>query len=397
MRGAMVHTNIRKAGPNPYSFVYLFRHIYIFMIRKIPFVIILLLFAWSCKSYLPGDAGKTELTSQPETYFTNLFIRNCCGFTGGDGTYSVLLPDDRTVWIFGDTFLGTVNPDKSRKRLSPMFVRNSFVVQNGDSLTTLHQLRPGHDASMVIPPPQPGAEELPEDSVWYWPGDGYIEEGRLKVFLSQFTQLDTGMWDFHWQSTWLATFTLPEIKQESLMEIPYSQAQQVHYGHAVLEEEDYTYVYGSGKGRPHAARYPSGNVNGQWEFYSGKKWTPNPARSRPMGRMHASEQFTVLKIKDKYVYITQMDWFSRDICSFTSDTPYGPWKNKSLLYTTPIPGEDKNLITYNAIAHPQFIEEGQILLSYNMNSFELSDHFNNADIYRPRFVRVPLKLMDPEF
>ena len=63
-------------------------------------------------STLPSDE-----VSVPEAYFTSLFIRDCCGFTGGDGTYSVLLPDGRTVWIFGDTFLGTVNPDLTRKRL----------------------------------------------------------------------------------------------------------------------------------------------------------------------------------------------------------------------------------------------------------------------------------------
>lgn len=346
--------------------------------------------------------GLTDSRSAPEDYFTKLFFRDCCGFTGGDGTYSVLLPDGRTVWIFGDTFLGTVNPDLSRKRLSPMFIRNSFVVQDGDSLTTLHQLRPTHDASMVIPPPGDGEDELAEDSVWFWPGDGLIENGKLKVFMSQFTQLDTGMWDFHWQSTWLATFNLPDLIEESVVEIPYGQKQNVHYGHAVLEEEKFTYIYGAQKdsakkSRPHVARYPAGNVHEKWEFYSGREWTNDPDLTGPMGNMHASEQFTVLKIKDKYVYITQMDGFSKDICSFTSYTPYGPWSNKSLLYTTPIPGEDKNLITYNAIAHPQFIKENRILLSYNMNSFVLGDHFRNADIYRPRFIWVPLELMDPGF
>jgi len=348
------------------------------------------------------NPGLPESKTVPADYFTNLFIRDCCGFTGGDGTYSVLLPDGRTVWIFGDTFLGTVNPDLTRERLSPMFIRNSFVVQDGDSLSTLHQVRPTHDASMVIPPAPNGQEELSEDSVWFWPGDGLIENGKLLVFMSQFTQLDTGMWGFHWQSTWLATFKLPDLTEEHIVEIPYGKATMVHYGHAVLEEEEFTYVYGARKdrdkkSRAHVARYPAGNVNGVWEFYTGKEWTENPDLTRPMGKMHASEQFTVLKIKEKYVYITQMDWFSRDICSFTSDTPYGPWGNKTLLYTTPIPGEDKNLITYNAIAHPQFIEEKHILLSYNMNSFALGDHFRNADIYRPRFVWVPLEIIDPGF
>jgi hypothetical protein len=369
---------------------------------KFPIAIcaIIAISAGSCSLKKPEDPGKSGVTdsiSVPETYFTNLFIRDCCGFTGGDGTYSVLLPDGRTVWIFGDTFLGTVNPDKTREQMSPIFIRNSFVIQDGDSLKTLHQVRPTHDASMVIPPASEGSEEVSEGALWFWPGDGLIEGGKLKVFLSQLSQSEAGMWNFQWQSTWLATFTLPDFEEESLIEIPYSQAKQVHYGHAVLEEPDFTYVYGAHEGRPHAARYRAGEVMGRWEFYAGEEWTSDPVQSMPMGGMFASEQFTVLKIKDKYVYITQMDTFSREICSFVAETPVGPWTHKSLLYTTPIPGEDENLITYNAIAHPQFMDDERILLSYNMNSFVLEDHFRNADIYRPRFVWVPLKLIDPGF
>ncbi|MCP4312767.1 MAG: DUF5005 domain-containing protein [Bacteroidetes bacterium] len=361
---------------------------------------IMAILAGSCSNSNSGNNKQTsdlEAFSTPDSTFSSLFIRSCCGFTGGDGTYSVLLPDGRTVWIFGDTFLGSVNPDLTRERQTPIFIRNSFVVQDGDSLTTLHQVRPPYDASMIIPPAVEKDEALSEGDIWFWPGDGLIEEGKLKVFLSQFEQADTGMWGFHWQSTWLATFTLPEIEQESVIEIPYCQVMQVHYGHAILEEPDYTYVYGAHGGRPHAARYPSGDVSEAWEFFNGEEWTGDPAQSRPMGNMHASEQFTVLKIRDKYAYITQMDSFSTEICSFISETPYGPWNNQSLLYTTPIPGADTNLITYNAIAHPQFMNEEQILVSYNMNSFLLEDHFLNAGIYRPRFVWVPLKLMDPGF
>jgi hypothetical protein len=365
------------------------------------FLVFTILLSLSCKTNY-REKVKTlpasDTVSVPDQYFTNLFIRNCCGMTGADGTYSVLLPDGRTVWIFGDTFLGTVNPDKTRKKLIPKFIRNAFAVQDGDSLNTLHQKTPTGNASMVIPPP-PGQEKesLPEDSVWFWPGDGLIEDGKLKVFMSEFIQLDTGMWSFQWRGTWMASFILPEIRQDSLYRIPYSQVNQVHYGHAVLEDEAYTYVYGSKDGRPHAARYAKGNVDSPWEFYGGTDWTNDPKLSKPMSEIHASEQFSVLKIKDKYVYITQMEYFSLDICAFTSDKPNGPFDNKSLLYTTPIPGNDTNLITYNAVAHPQFIEDNRLLVSYNMNSFVEEDHFRNADIYRPRFIRVPLKLIDPEF
>lgn len=383
------------------AYLYICSDIFTYIMKfSLSILVVMAFVAGSCSNRKPQDSGASGLTDTlavPESYFTSLFIRNCCGFTGGDGTYSVLLPDGRTVWIFGDTFLGTVNPDKTREMLSPIFIRNSFVVQDGDSLTTLFQKKQNHDASMVIPPATVGGEEIPESDTWFWPGDGLIEDGKLKVFLTMLTQPDTGMWGFQWESTWLATFTLPGIQQESIIEIPYSQAKKVHYGHAVLEEPDYTYVYGALEGRPHAARYRAGDVMNPWEFFTGETWTDDATQSGPMGNIDGSEQFTVMRIKDTYVLITQWGSLSTEIYSFVSETPYGPWKNRTLLYTTPIPGEDKNLFTYNAIAHPQFMDKERILLSYNMNSFVLEDHFRNADIYRPRFVWVPLKLIDPDF
>ena len=372
------------------------------MKNLLPVAIFFSIWTWSCScsnSQRPASAKSEDKGSLtvPDEYFSKLFMRDCCGFTGGDGTYSVLLPDGRTVWIFGDTFLGTVNADLSRERVSPMYIRNCFVVQDGDSLTTLHSMRGKLEASLVVPPSIADQKKYAEDSIWFWPGDALVENEVLKLFLSAFSQADTGMWGFRWESTWLATFSLPDIRQISLEKIHYGEIQEVHYGHALLEEQDYTYVYGAHQAKPHVARYPAGDHHGTWEFYTGSEWTDDPLLTGPMDDIQASEQFSVLKINNRYVYISQMGSLGKDICSLTSDTPYGPGKNKSLLYTTPLPEENKNLFTYNALAHPQFIKNEHILVSYNTNSFVLKDHFMNADIYRPRFVWVPLKLIDPEF
>ncbi|MBK7175078.1 MAG: DUF5005 domain-containing protein [Bacteroidales bacterium] len=118
--------------------------------------------------------------------FTRMFARDCCGVTGADGEYSVLLPDGRTVWIFGDSFLGTVNPDRSREKRSPWFIRNAMAVQEGDTLRSLYNVIDGWESSLVIPPGAPKGTQFSEDSLWYWPGDGFIENGKLKVFMTAF-------------------------------------------------------------------------------------------------------------------------------------------------------------------------------------------------------------------
>lgn len=207
-------------------------------------------------------------------------------------------------------------------------------------------------------------------------------------------QGDTGMWGFRWTGTWLAIYSLPGITEEKIIPIPCSMENQVHYGNAILEEKDYTYVYGAKESKPHVARFKTGDAEGPWEFYTGTVWSSSPTESVPMPDLKVSEQFSIIKIKNKYILITQTGVsLSPEIYSFVSDKPYGSWSRKTLLYTTPLPEGNKNLFTYNAMAHPQFIKDGKLLISYNTNSFVLEDHFRDADIYRPRFIWVPLKLI----
>ena len=333
-----------------------------------------------------------------DEHFNSLFIRKGGGFTGGDGTYSVKLPDGRSVWIFGDTFLGQVEEDGSRKKMDPIYIRNSFVIQDGDNLTTLHQNINGRDHSTVIPPHVLDSDfEITETEQWYWPGDGLIENNELKVFMSEFHQTGSGMWDFQWKNTALASFSLPDLK---LIDITYFSFpnNNIHWGHAVFEDDEYTYIYGLGNGKPYAARAASGSIYGQWEFYTAEGWSKNHENCTPIADIDGSEQFSILKWKGKYIFITQLGGLSDQICSFTSDKPFSDWGNKQVIYKTPLlPENNKNIFTYNAVAHPQFIENNSILVSYNTNSFELEDHFKDAGIYRPRFIRVPLKIIDPGF
>ncbi|MBI9067078.1 MAG: DUF5005 domain-containing protein [Salinivirgaceae bacterium] len=340
----------------------------------------------------------TPVEVKEDSYFSDLFKRTGGGFTGGDGTYSVELPDGKTLWIFGDTFLGTIEPDGSRKKTNPMYIRNSFVVQDGNELTTLYQKIEGCDHSMIIPPKVIDSEfTITEEMQWYWPGDAFIENNELKVFVSEFHQSDTGMWSFEWKGTALVSFSLPEIKQTSIVHFNFNNEKEIHFGHAVFEDEDYTYIYGLGQGKPYVARVKAGNIEADWEFQTTQGWSPISSESIPMIEMDGSEQFTVMKRKGKYIYITQLGDFSTKICSFTSDKPYTGWSNKKELYSTPLPETKHNLITYNAVAHPQFIENNSLLISYNTNSFLLSDHFKNADIYRPRFIRVPFNMIHADF
>lgn len=342
--------------------------------------------------------SSSEETMEPravveDTTFNNYFLPKGEGYTGGDGTYSVLLPDGRTVWIWGDTFLGNVTEDYRRIKTDPLYIRNCFtIIQEDGSLETIHQGEPEEWKSMMIPPEvEDGSSGKNEREVWYWPGDGFVEDGKLKVFLSKFAQVEDGMWGFEFQETEFFEFSLPDF--EILDKKKFENRGGAHYGHAVCPTEQYTYIYGLKGQFPHVARVESGDVGDDWEYYSENGWTKDANDATEMLDFSGSEQFSVFQWEDKFVLLTQEGGFGTGIYTFISDTPYGPWTNKKKLYDTPVEEDKPNLFTYNAIAHPQYMEDNMLLVSYNTNSMELQDHYDDALIYRPRFVRVPMELI----
>ena len=246
---------------------------------------------------------------------------------------------------------------------------------------------------MMIPPEiSDGTSGLTELELWYWPGDAFIEGGKLNVFVSKFYQKDhNDMWGFEFRGTELVEFVLPDLKQVGVHR--FSDLDSIHFGHAVLKQEDYTYIYGLKNELPYAARVLTGDVRGRWEFYDGRQWVDSANAATPMMQEKGSEQFSIFKSKDSYVMIMQDTDLGRKIFSYTSSTPYGPWENRKVIYETPIPEDCANCWTYNALAHPQFTENDLLLISYNTNSMKMDDHYKDALIYRPRFIRVPLELI----
>ena len=91
-------------------------------------------------------------------------------------------------------------------------------------------------------------------------------------------------------------------------------------------------------------------------------------------------------------------------------SPAGPWSAPIAIYTVDIPKTGNTALglpdltaaefakdvywTYGAKAHPQYSKpqadanDGELLVSFNINSLGGSAAFKLADVYRPRFVRV---------
>jgi hypothetical protein len=255
-------------------------------------------------------------------------------WTGGVLDQSVVLPDGRTVWVFGKTYLGTVAKNKSRAADTP-FVGNSYVVQaknKGPLTTTL--LGAGDKA--LFTPSEPGHS--------YEPASAVVVGGKLYQLL----------WLYADQSfpvrLDVATVALPSLTVESIAPTSYAlyvptaqtsaQAFPPLWGSAVATDAKYHYVYGyenthaNFAGFAHVSRVPLGKLaSGSAEYWDGAAWGPVPVRSARIfgGAQVGTRSFSVTKTASGYKAIAQ-GHTQTGIYEFTSPSPTGPWK-LNFLYT----------------------------------------------------------------
>jgi hypothetical protein len=330
-------------------------------------------------SPLLSNTISTAITTAPAPFFESLFNTFGGGWTGGDGVYSYALPDGRILWTFGDSFLGTVNPDYTRS--GPM-INNCFVIQDGTNLTTLHGGTTAQPKAYVTPWDNPNH--------WYWPGHGQVIGNKLYMFMLRIRSTGAGgVWGFEHIGTDMAVFSLPSLQLTEQYEVV--RHKEYLFGVSTFREGNTIYVYGTrslfGK-RGLVARIHVDNPQ-HIEYWNGTDWGNQFAGSAYMLRTNGedlivSNQFTVFAYKGKYHLLTQEDFLSPKIYLYSGDTPVGPWGNRKLVYITPETGG--NLFTYNAFLHEHITHpQHGVLVTYSVNSQNFWDLFGDARIYRPRF------------
>ena len=351
------------------------------------------------------------LIAQSPAYKDEIFteyFRRTSGWTASDGTISVPLPSGKTIWLMGDSYIDNFIPADTT--IPCLFqVRNSMMVQN--------ILEPT-EFNTILDNTQTGVNRTPvkyaiNDNTYFWPGHGYAKGDTAIIFWQRYSGANYTHLAGFVSKIYTPDFTdASSIKKLEQLPVP----SELEFGTAVVVDSarNFIYLYGFKKDwiifRPLIARYPiNQDVFGPWEFFNGSVWTADANASAQIlanTDHYVSPSFSVLKLQGKYYMISQDIGFltcglGREIYSWESDSPEGPFTNKKLLYTIEDKYKGEYMITYNATAHPEFIKNNELLISYNVNGActnYCEDPFANrynADLYRPKFIRVPLDYIDP--
>ena len=330
------------------------------------------------------------------TFLRSLMPDDGSSVCAGDGVYSIGLPDGRSIFLMGDSFICPVS-GVSRPATAHMY-RNTYIVFDPKTkkATPLYDFNgAGTNSSAAVPP-----GHYYEDK-WYWPGHGFVAGNKLYVFQSLMYLGGEGMWGFRYENSNLLKYSLPDFKLEKDSPIQFQSSKEIHYGAAALNDSDYIYIYAQvditndldAKTEVYCARTTEAGLYGVWEYWNGSSWVKDSSAAiglTGLSSVSVSSQFNVFKLRDKYVLLTKSKkLWEGEIYTFTSSSPQGPWGHKKTIYTVPA-FTDPNLMSYNAMAHPQFEKDGMILVSYCMNTSDGDQQARDVTTYRPRFFWVDM-------
>lgn len=126
---------------------------------------------------------KLSVSSWPEA---DALFRKDPRWLGGDGAFSVDLGGERTLWLFGDSFVAT---SAANERAESKMVRNSIAVQTG---------RDPAAADIVFHWRQsdgaPASFFAEDGAAWFWPMHGLRLETGLLLVLSRCATRTLGRW-----------------------------------------------------------------------------------------------------------------------------------------------------------------------------------------------------------
>jgi hypothetical protein len=348
------------------------------------------------------------------------------GWLGGDAAYSVPLSAGRTLWLFGDTFIG--KPDATDRSATYGMPRNSVGIATCRDRRSCHvKYFWSHMGSTA-----PTAYFDTKASDWYWPLDGFLANGSLYVFLEAMHNQGTGAFGFDYSGVVLATISnfadSPDkwkVKYQTVVRgnvaVPgpaavTQQGSGLNPFPADPNGAKYAYLFTWAKPKSGAAFTGLTRIalsklaraalsDGNWEYLtSGNQWASWTGAALPEDARHVMDagytEFTVKYHPEtgqpgKWLAVMPSSTFmdKRGVYS-VADSIAGPWTAPATLYTYPemqptSPSYTSDVFCYADKEHPELERGNHLVFTYACNSMKLPEVMADRDLYHPVLVTVP--------
>ena len=375
---------------------------------------------------LNTNLDSLSFTVSEATDWTLLFKRNS-GWFGGDGIFSIPFngvdsigagQNTKTLIFFSDTNIGEIKNGV----LMPGFkiINNSAAIIEGndpdEEKINFYWDKDAEDKPKALfIPTTPESQE----GDYYWLGDGFVnhEKGNATYVMAyKIKKVNTA---FGFAIGGSSIIVIPEGSQP-----PFSDHRQIDaplfvdgdkidngyaFGAGIFvntekagapNPDGYVYVYGVKNGTaPFEKNLMVSRVLPQdfedfskWRFWDGSDWSIdiNNIKNAATITNRVSDELSVTPLSDgRYALVFQDYGIGKSVALRLSLSPVGPFGPVIKLFDCPEPAMDLDYFTYNAKAHPNLSKSGELLFSYNVNSFNFfSDIQLQPNLYRPRFIKI---------
>jgi len=372
----------------------------------------------------PSGAARSldslHFTVEEAPEWSDLFKRRS-GWFGGDGIFAATKDgneapgaagkSETSIW-FSDTMLGDIVGDS----LKPGYemIHNSVALLSGgvpdsDHIHFYWKSEANKNASLFKP-----ATPATQKGEYYWLGDGFVDHQKNKdlyIFGYRVKDIsDSVAFGFKVLGSTLIIVPaggqapFPDYRQ---VDIPFFSGKDMDstgsFGAGIYvntaeagarNPDGYVYIYGvrgKAKNLMIARVEPSDIENfSKWTFWDGHGWNNDVSKIATVAD-RLSNELGVMQLKDgRYALVFQEDGWGRNVALRLSSTPYGPFGALINIYdcSKDLAAGEK-LYAYNAKVHPVLSAPDELLVSYNVNSFDFfKDIKAMPNLYRPRFIRV---------
>ena len=341
-----------------------------------------------------------DMVAYQDETVTNFFKRTS-GSQAFDGNFSVPLSNGNVAWFTNDVFY---NQLKGNGMLPCLFnYHNSVLVQptatNWDPAATSTYTASGDPN---VPNGSPQIFWHLNLSKYIWPGAGVQIGNYIYAYCNEIQNVSGG---FSVTGAFLANINLT-TKQVNYQTL--SNLNGINFGVGMIKSGSYVYVYGYksvGLGSDiYVARFNT-STPGTWTYWNGSSWVSSASSATAIG-FAASNGAYVAQVNGKYVLVsTAFTWDcddGTDVFASYSTSLTGPFSTMKVIYSIPDRNQGHTPFFYAPIIHPQATVAGsnEFLMTYCINYYEpcvtrCVGGEQDPDGYRPRGVRVPYSVVDP--
>ncbi|MBC7566895.1 MAG: DUF4185 domain-containing protein [Pedobacter sp.] len=349
--------------------------------------------------------------------WTNLFYKSS-GWFGGDGIYTIPMngvessksKSKRTLIIFSDTMIGEIKEGKLQP--DSKMIHNAVALLDGNypdpkNLNFYWKKEGLQPQSVFIPKtPNTGAGD------YYWLGDGFVNQevnNSIFIFAYRVKTISDAAFGFEEVGNTLLKIKSGEpipFKNYEQKDTPFfldrTESEKGSFGAGIFvnttmagasKPDGYLYIYGVlGQAKKLlVARVKPKDFEdySTWTYWDGNNWNPKITTAAPVTDQ-VSNELSVSELPDgRYALIFQQSGLGRNVCMRLGETPFGPFGPVINIWDTSEALELKGFYSYNAKAHPSLSAKGELLISYNVNSFNFFEDLKTyPNLYRPRFIKV---------